>query len=578
MKRKLRISIWIMGIFLLLESPPGVQADTSLLDLTASNVSLTQEEKDYIQEKHVIRAIAVDGAAPIMYVDKEGEPQGISRMLMEEISKRTGLIFEYAVYDDMVSALASDYDIFMGMPHQYASEGMIFSEPYLQGKSILYLNAALNVNDLQGKRYAAVRGRTLPEGIEPENAIYYGSRLESIEAVNKGEADYGYGNAFSVNFYTWNKGYKNLVTIPVGKEDREYCLVFPKDNSLLISIVNKTIEGIDKSDIQKMVLDSMISGERPVNFTMIMDNYGEKIILIGCLLMSILLLSIVSYMQVNGRLRMQNQKYEQLSALSDEYLYEYFARTDRLVFSEKCQSLFADAGAEEVVRQKLKELHSRPKTDGNTIITLPLGEEETGVFKAVHFSIYHHNGKLNSVIGKLIDISQEAAEKEELLISAQIDGLTGLYNPVTTRQLITSRLKGKGPLKMDGLMLVDCDHFKSINDSYGHLAGDQMLKLLSRSLEKTFEKKAIIGRIGGDEFAVYVRNISSPAFIKEKCDQLKKTLQEEEAEIALSVSIGIALVVGETDYDTVFDRADQALYQAKRNGRDQAVFYDEASQ
>ena len=79
---------------------------------------------------------------------------------------------------------------------------------HIESETILYINLLVDSSQLYEKVYAAVKGSDLPEGIKEENAIYFDTREESMEAVESGKADYGYGNAYSVSFYTLQNNFK----------------------------------------------------------------------------------------------------------------------------------------------------------------------------------------------------------------------------------------------------------------------------------------------------------------------------------------------------------------------------------
>lgn len=98
---------------------------------------------------------------------------------------------------------------------------------------------------------------------------------------------------------------------------------------------------------------------------------------------------------------------------------------------------------------------------------------------------------------------------------------------------------------------------------------------ISESLRRSFRKTDIIGRIGGDEFCVYMLDVPSQEFAAAKCRQLMDLVKESSIEHQLTVSIGISLLDGEETYDELFAKADQALYDAKRRGRNQIQFYEE---
>lgn len=129
-----------------------------------------------------------------------------------------------------------------------------------------------NADELEDKKFAAIEGGVLPEGIEEENSIRYATREDSLSAVDKGKADYGYGNAYSVAYYSLKNGYKNIVTVPIGKEVREYCIgTMNSDDDILLSIINKSLSLIDENQIQTFVLGVASKIEREVTLEMIVD-------------------------------------------------------------------------------------------------------------------------------------------------------------------------------------------------------------------------------------------------------------------------------------------------------------------
>ena len=143
--------------------------------------------------------------------------------------------------------------------------------------------------------------------------------------------------------------------------------------------------------------------------------------------------------------------------------------------------------------------------------------------------------------------------------------MTGLYNASTAKERIIERLRSRGD-QLDAFLLMDCDKFKEINDTYGHLTGNQILEHLGRSLKLVFRSTDIIGRMGGDEFCVYIRDIPSHDFTQLKFQQLSSRIKNVIEDIDVSISAGVVLVRKAVAYDDLFEQADSALYQAKRMG------------
>lgn len=540
-------------------------------------INLTKEEWDYLSGVTAIRAVSIDGGAPLHYKDSKGEIKGIAVQVLNEISTMTGLAIECELYDSIEDAAKSDPDILFGVTKEYAPPGTILSKPYLKSETVLFYNSSLDPNQLDDKRYAAIEGVILPKGIKEENTIYFNNREDTFTAVDMGKADYGFGNAYSLAFYTLQEGYKNLITVPTGKEEREYCLGLIEEDEKLLSIINKSIEAIDENRMQTLILDVASQVDRKVTLSMVADAYGKEIASIVLLIIVVLLFSVLINIRSNNRLKMENRKFHLLSFISNECLFEYDIKSDLLKPSEEFSKTIDLYGKKSAITNLIKDALD---TSNNTnswrnvsTIKLPLADGSQGVFKMVYSNIYEGNKKLTSVVGKLIDISEEMEEKEKLIFKSQLDGLTRLYNATTSKNLITKSIKNRDEGSVDAFIIIDCDNFKDINDTYGHLKGNLALENISKALRLTFRQTDIIGRIGGDEFCIYMHDIPSASFVHLKCQQLIKLIKELNKNFKVEVSIGIAILDEESTYETLFKQADDALYLAKSSGKGQIVIY-----
>ncbi len=184
-------------------------------------------------------------------------------------------------------------------------------------------------------------------------------------------------------------------------------------------------------------------------------------------------------------------------------------------------------------------------------------------------------------IGIIIDIDQEKQHSQFLLSRSQEDALTGIYNKMTAQRQIKSALTSLDRKKLHALMIIDIDNFKEINDRLGHLFGDAVLSDIARRMKNVFGRHDIIGRIGGDEFIIFVRDMQDMETIKIKAGQMIYEMHElqlhHDKQVPISCSIGIALIPRDGDnFKSLFQKADQALYHAKKAGKNQYALYDES--
>lgn len=181
------------------------------------------------------------------------------------------------------------------------------------------------------------------------------------------------------------------------------------------------------------------------------------------------------------------------------------------------------------------------------------------------------------LFGYAFDIEKEVLDREQLLKNAQTDLFTGLYNKATTELIIGEEIrKGAGIL-----LLLDVDNFKNINDNYGHMIGDRVLKQISELLIHTFRKFDIIGRTGGDEFTIYLKDTTDLAMAEERVltllDSLRGGVICDGKRIIVTISMGIVVVDEKINsFSVAYNRADNALYRVKGTGKDGYYIYTDS--
>lgn len=182
-------------------------------------------------------------------------------------------------------------------------------------------------------------------------------------------------------------------------------------------------------------------------------------------------------------------------------------------------------------------------------------------------------------VGYAKDITDQKNQTQELLEQARHDSLTQLYNNRTGKELIDRYLQAKDPYASCGMLVIDLDFFKNVNDRYGHLFGDKVLQEFARMLRPLFRSSDILVRFGGDEFVVFLKDIPNTTLLQ-KTRQLSESVQQVkfwENDYRMTCSIGACFLPENTagySFDQLFENADWALYQAKQNGRNQYVFCD----
>lgn len=200
---------------------------------------------------------------------------------------------------------------------------------------------------------------------------------------------------------------------------------------------------------------------------------------------------------------------------------------------------------------------------------------ENGEIQWISLSVKPVKTGKNDLVAAIQLVNIDNRKKQELLLQrrAERDLLTDLYNKITMSSLINEYLKKpRKEDQTDALIMIDADNYKSVNDTFGHVFGDKVLIDIADSLKSSVKQSDLVGRVGGDEFMVFLKDMRSKddmiSIIKRISDGIRHTYAENDSEVTVSASIGIAYVTPEINsFLALYKLADNALYDAKEAGK-----------
>lgn len=217
------------------------------------------------------------------------------------------------------------------------------------------------------------------------------------------------------------------------------------------------------------------------------------------------------------------------------------------------------------------------------VIMITAGTDSADIRKALEFGAFDYIKKPvdeGEVIARVQSALRLRQHMDKLKDIAMKDGLTGLYNHALLIELFGKEfIKHQRAGNRISFVMLDIDFFKKINDTYGHTAGDLVLKELSAILSGSVRKSDIIGRYGGEEFGLVLTETGSVE-ARRLCERIRRNVEGydfhiENDIIHITISMGICIKeAGEgIDFNEMIKRADMALYKAKRNGRNRVEMY-----
>jgi len=304
------------------------------------------------------------------------------------------------------------------------------------------------------------------------------------------------------------------------------------------------------------------------------------------------------------RRRSAMEKERFYKALLDN-LYDgvYFVDRDRKI-------TYWNKAAEHITGYKAEDILGRPCYDNILRHVTPDGEQlclgecpfektkQDGKMREAHVFLHHKEGfrlpvwvrtapirdEAGNIIGAVEVFNSEKAlsklrlELQELRRTVLMDSLTEVWN----RTYLERRLRGliaeyQGQEREAGVAFVDIDHFKQVNDTYGHNIGDKVLKMVAATLRYSLRDNDVVGRWGGEEFLIILYDVDSLNSLRNICEKLRTLVQfstielEGKGAIGVTVSIGATLLQPNDTPETIVNRANGLMYRSKQSGRNRVT-------
>ena len=360
-------------------------------------------------------------------------------------------------------------------------------------------------------------------------------------------------------------------------------------------------DGLESKEVFSYSLKNILKNEdESIMFLKTKSDYKQElikdktntliIVFVLTLLLSLIMAIFVSKtpIEIQRKLYKANNRLKEFKSIIDKYVITTTTRPDSTIVEVSSAFEKISGYSKEELLGKEISIIKHPQRDKQIIKELwdTILEQKTwtGIIKNkkkngeeywLEQTIIPKINEENKNIENFLSISVDVTDKKELEKIATIDKLTNIYNRRMLDDFLKTEIEIANRHNEDlSLIIVDIDHFKIVNDTFGHLAGDNLLTSISKIILENIRNTDIFGRYGGEEFLIICRKTTKEnAFVlAEKLRILIKEFKFDEIGHK-TISLGISDFQKSDTVETLFKKADTALYEAKNTGRDKSVIY-----
>ena len=611
--RKVSFFTWLLvGLFsiaalamVLVRNRPA-QVPQGTLNFPLPPPVLSPEERSYLERLGPVPFCVDSDWEPYEQIDESGNYRGIAADLVRLIAARSGVDLRLLPTRDWGESLAASRSgacLILAFLNETPERGewLIFTEPYFSDPNVFITGAKHDfITDLDrfaGSSIVFPEGTSLEEKVRKRypslRILVTDSEGAALRMVEEGKADMTLRSLTMAAYTIRKEGFFNLrISGQLPDFDNKFRMGIVKNEPLLRDILNRGVRSVTPQEVRAVVNAHISIEARTVS------DYRPLIWLSGAFL-------IVSIGWVSWNLSLRRHT-RHLRLIIDTVPAFIFAkdRKGRYLLANRWMASAFGVSPEKVEGLTDRECHATEEQMAAFLEqdrkVLESGQAlhidghpgrrvdgSPGWFQTIKVPYRRPGSKGDAILGVTVDITDlkraglELEEREKRFKHmAQHDGLTDLPN----RALFSDRLNQAMALcrrektKL-ALAFVDLDRFKEVNDSLGHEAGDSLLREAARRMRTCVRASDTVGRIGGDEFVIFLRGVEDRKAAGLTAGKIREAL-ELPFEIAgkrigISASIGIAIFPDDSEDETALSRrADAAMYRAKAEGRNRVSVFD----
>ena len=589
----------------------------------------TREEATYIKDARTLRVAYVPERKPLSYTDANGEFAGISREIFDKVAELSGFNFEYVALPvgevDYEFFVENQIDLVTGVEYNSANRetrGISLSRPYISTRKVMVSQQDFKYKPEKIYKLAVALGsRTIHETLQSKYSnlkiVDYPNNESCFRALFKGDVDMLIQNQYVVEGMLSKPLYSSFEVVPLDGLKEELCFstivsfdgsdaMSTEESEVIIGILNKAIAQISSVEVDNMVVRGVLEHQYESDLIDFLYNYRFTItvlvlvLAVGTVLFCVYRKEKKYYRLIeeeeNRRMALQQKRYQTVIDCSEDMIYEISLNGEANMGSDKIKDKFGWEIPKEVKEldfaKAMEILHVHPDDEPvfrQTMLANGIGKFDEQVLrigktdgtylwcKVSRTLLMDENNNVVSILGKIADVDEEVKEKMKLERRSRTDPLTGLLNKVTFEKEVRDYVD-KHSTENACFIFLDMDHFKEINDRFGHGVGDQVIKETAKKMQLLFANFDLVSRFGGDEFCVFVKEMPRDTLIDRLKFAVKKMEQEYPYEggcVKISASIGVAYCKkNRSTYKELMEVADEAVYQAKANGRNCYIIKD----